>query len=147
MLPLGSIVNAIGRTIGDVTAFVVGQPDATIGRLTYLDCRYGVSRPNPIPVIEIGVSLYRTPDKAAARVASTVDDYTRHGATATRTTVQGVPATLLEGGSGAGYGPTVVLADAQRTVVVTLRAGAIAASQVREDLLALAALALDRTAG
>lgn len=145
LLPLGSIVNALGHKVPGRTAFVVGQPDSATGRVTYLNCRYGLSRKQPSPGVEIGVNLYRTAAKAAGRIQPTVDDYTQHGARAAQVQVEGLPATVLVGGAGAGYGPTIVLSAGQRTVVVTLRRAAVPAAGVVKDLVAVAALAVQRT--
>jgi hypothetical protein len=145
LLPLGSVIDTIGRTVGDGTAFVVGVPDPTIARVGYINCRYGVSKQSATAAIEIGVSLYRTAAKAQARLQPTIADYTAHAAEASEAEVEGQRATMLEGGVGAGYGPTVVLAVGQRTIAVSLRPGVIASSQVSSDLTKLAALAARRT--
>lgn len=146
LLPIGSVMDAIGGKVGAGTAFVEGTPDAAIGRLGYLNCRYGVSKRVPAPAIEIGVSLYKTAAKAAARLQPTIADFVQHGAHPSQTTVHGLPATLLQGGTGTGYGPTVVMSAGQRTIAVSLRAGAFPASAVTKDLTSLATLAADQTA-
>jgi hypothetical protein len=143
LMPLAAIVNAVGQKVGDKTVFVVGLPDNSIARVGYINCRYGGSEAQP--AIEIQVSLYRSDAKAAARIGPNTDDFTSHGAKATRTTVGGVPATLLIGGSGAGYAPTVVMALGQRTVAVTIQKGAVGGAKMTADLEALAALAAQRT--
>lgn len=145
MLPLPVIDNALNREVPGRTAFVVGVAEADIHRLGYVNCRYGLTSAQSAPAIEIGISLYRTAADAAARIPATVDDFLAHGSTDADTTVGGVPAHLLTGGSGAGYGPTVVLASGQRTLAVTLAAGA--SHDPRGDLATLAALALQRSAG
>jgi hypothetical protein len=142
LLSVGTIVNALGHDIGGKTAFVVGLPDATTGRISYLNCRYEVGPDAPTGRIEIGVSLYRTAAKAAARIDPTVEDYANHGATSTATSVDGRPAHLLLGGAGADYAPTVVLADGQRTVVVTVHGSTDPSS----ELVRLAKLADKQTA-
>jgi hypothetical protein len=147
LLPLGSIIDAIGRTVGDGTAYVVGVPDPTIDRVGYINCQYGVSKQAKTPAIEIGVSLYRTAAKAQARLQPTIEDYTQHAADASETEVEGQHATILTGGMGDDYGPTVVLAVGQRTIAVSLRPGAIAPADVSKDLTKLAALAARRTSG
>lgn len=145
MLPLPVVENALNRNVPGLTAFVVGVAEPDIHRLGYVNCRYGLATAQSPPAIEIGISLYRTAADAAARIPATVDDFTAHGATASDTTVSGAPAQLLTGGSGAGYGPTIVLASGQRTVAVTLAPSATRNS--RGDLTTLAALALQRSAG
>lgn len=145
LLPLPVVADALGHSVPGQTAFVVGVAEADIGRLSYLNCRYGLTGAQAPPKIEIGISLYRSADDAAQRIPATVDDFTAHGATAAAVTVDGVPGQLLLGGSGTGYGPTIVLASGQRTVAVTLAPNASA--DPRKDLTALAALALKRTGG
>lgn len=147
LLPLGTLVDALGHDLPGNTAFVVGVADPSIGRLGYINCRYGIAGRSGPAEIEIGVSLYRTADKAQARIEPTVADFTAHAAHATSTTVAGQPATLLEGGVGAGYGPTVVLATGQRTVAVSLRAGSVPTDHVTPELDTLATLATARTSG
>lgn len=136
-LSLGTMVNAVGHPLPGPTAFVVGQADPSIGRVTYLDCKYGISRAQG-PTIEVGVSLYRTAAQAARRVAATTRDFTDQGASATPTTVGQGPATLLIGATSKSYGPTLVLASGQRTVAVTLRQGTARPAPLLEKLGALA---------
>jgi hypothetical protein len=148
VLPTGAVIDALGRKVAGRTAFVIGVPDPTIGRVGYINCRYGVAKQSAAsPKIEIGVSLYRTAKKAAARLQPTIHDYTQHAAKAAKATVAGYPATVLTGGVGTGYGPTVVLALGQRTIAVSLRLDAFSASTVDHALIALAALAAHRTSG
>ncbi|MGH8862721.1 MAG: hypothetical protein ACRDVG_16060 [Jatrophihabitantaceae bacterium] len=144
LLMLGTIVDAVGHPVAGDTAFVVGAADPATGRVSYLNCRYGLTRAAPNGSIEIGVSLYRTAAEAAARIAPTIEDFTQRGATPKHTTVAGSPATQLTGGQGAGYGPTVVLAAGQRTVAVTV---ASSAADALGDLRRLTALAAQRTSG
>lgn len=143
LLPTPAIVNAIGQKVHGPTAFVVGLPDRSISRLGYINCRYGGSKTQP--AIEIQVSLYQSDAKAAARIRPNTDDFVGHGAKATRTTVGGVPATLLIGGSGAGYAPTIVMALGQRTIAVTVQKDAVKPAKLTHDLEALALLAAQRT--
>jgi hypothetical protein len=144
-LPLPAVITALGRGVPGLTAFVVGQPEADIGRLAYLNCRYGLPADGKgTPAIEIGVSLYKDNATAAARVPATVADYTAHGATATSTTVAGQQASVLTGGSGTGYtSPTIVVASGQRTVAVSIAEQ----DNATADLVKLATLALQNTGG
>lgn len=141
LLNLGTVVDALGHPVAGDTAFVVGTGDAATGRVSYLNCRYGVSKKAPDGTIEIGVSLYRSAARAAARIAPTVTDFEQHGAAAAKSTTGGLSITLLTGGRGAGYGPTAVLADGQRTIAVT------APGATATELQTLATLAARRTAG
>jgi hypothetical protein len=138
-LPADDVSHELGQKLHGATTFVVGQPDSSIGRMTYLNCRYGVSRAKG-PTVEVTVSLYRTGTQAAQRIESTEQDFTYHGADATRTTVAKRPATLLVGAHLLFYGPTIVLAHGQRTVAVTLRPGTAQPVPLLEKLGRLALL-------
>ncbi len=148
LLPPAAIDNALGHAVGGGTSFVVGKPEKDIGRIGYLNCRYGVpsgAAASAAPKVEIGVSLYRTAALAAARIPATVDDYAAHGASSTTTKVDGLSAKILTGGRGGGYtAPTLVAVDGQRTVAVTVNE--TAGSSATKDLIALAKLALTNTA-
>lgn len=144
-LPVTLVSSTIGQDLPGRTAFVVGKPDPSIHRVTYINCRYGLADPNATPTVEIQVSLYGTAGQAAARIAPTVTDYENNGATVQKATADRIPARILTGGTGAGYDTaTLVLAFGQRTVAVSL-SDQIASSKRVEDLTKLAALAVKRT--
>jgi hypothetical protein len=152
LLPAAAVDNALGRSLGGQTAFVVGLPEKNIGRLGYLNCRYGLpsgrtgSSATAVAQAEIGVSLYKDAQSAAARIPATVDAYVAHGATSRTTQIDGQQATILTGGVGVDYtAPTIVVASGQRTVAVSMheKAGA----RATKDLTALANLALTQTGG
>ena len=151
LLPAAAVDNALGRSLGGQTAFVVGLPEKDIGRLGYLNCQYGLpprsaSAGTAVAKAEIGVSLYKDSQSAAARIPATVDDYVAHGASSSTARVDGQQATILTGGTGADYAdPTIVVASGQRTVAVSMheKAGA----RANKDLAALANLALTQTGG
>ena len=141
-LPVSRVEDALNGPVTGRANFVVGLPDASIGRVSYFYCQYGMpSTRGGVAKIQIQITLYRTPKQAAARLAPTVADYTANGAHAQKVTIAGLPATLLLGGSGTGYGPTSVLIAGQRTIAVTLRPGVFPAAQVNHDLIALTTLA------
>jgi hypothetical protein len=151
LLTLYDVQRAAGYTIGGKTAFIVGIPDKTLGRLSYLNCRYGVPAAAPgrsaTPQIEINVALYSTPAQASKRAASTVSDYVANGATATQVTIVDVPGTILTGGLGAGYSvPLLVTSSGQRTVAVSLNKSGLSAAKRTQILSNLGALALTNTA-
>lgn len=150
-MPSSAVMATLGRNIAGETSFVVGTAEPDIGRIGYLNCRYGLPKnsatPDPTPMIEIGVSLYSTPDKASARIPATVEDYQAHGAQSSSATVAGHQATILTGGTGPGFtSPTIVLAADQRTVAVSLDPSATTADKRSADLVKLAEFALQRTA-
>lgn len=147
LLADGTVYSAIGiATLPGHDAFVVGQPEPDIGRLAYLNCRYGVTGTAQTPAIEIGVSLYASAAQATTRIGATVADYTAHGASESDVAVSGQPAKLLTGGVGDGYAvPLLVVADGQRTVAVGVAASVGTGAKAAHDATALAALALDRT--
>ena len=149
LLTLYDVQRAAGYTIGGKTAFIVGLPDKSIGRLSYLNCRYGVpaAPKRATPQIEITVALYNTPAQAEKRAGGTVSDYVANGATATQVTVGDVPGTILTGGLGAGYNvPLLVTSSGQRTVAVSLNKSGLSAAKRTQILSNLGALALTNTA-
>ena len=149
LLTLYDVQRAAGYTIGGKTAFIVGLPDKSIGRVSYLNCRYGVpaAPKGATPQIEITVALYSTPAQAEKRAAGTVSDYVANGATATQVTVGDVPGTILTGGLGAGYNvPLLVTSSGQRTVAVSLNKSGLTAAKRTQILSDLGALALTNTA-
>jgi hypothetical protein len=152
LLSLYDVQQAVGHRIPGKTAFVVGLPDKNIGRLGYLNCRYGIPAAAPgasaTPQIEIGVTLYDTPAQAQRRVTGTIQDYVANGATSAQVSLAGQPAVILTGGSGTGYTvPLLVAASGQRTVAVSLDDPATSAAQRTRILSALATLALNSTGG
>jgi hypothetical protein len=122
VLPPAAINRAVGEKLPGISQYAVGGPDPTIGRLTYIDCKYGVTHARG-PAVEITVSLYRSATDAANRVSQTIQDFGYHGATSSSTKVSGRAATLLLGADLQSYGPTVVVPVGLRTVAVTLRSG------------------------
>jgi hypothetical protein len=148
LLPQVDVEDTMGVRFAGKTAFVVGVPEKNIGRLGYLNCRYGISAgAGGAPDTEIGVSLYNTPQQAQTRLSGTIDDYRSHGATQSPATVSGVDGTLLVGGSGAGYDvPLLVVASGQRTVAVSVVDTLLAPSRRGAVMAKVAALALQRTA-
>jgi hypothetical protein len=151
LLPDTSIGAVIGGPpLAGVDAFIVGRPEPAIGRLAYLNCRYGVTGAGATAKakIEIGISLYSSADKAASRIAATVEDYTAHGASGQPTTVDGQSATMLTGGVGAGYAdPLLVVASGQRTVAVNVAPSVASGQKATDDAASLATLALKGTGG
>jgi hypothetical protein len=148
LLPLSVVEDALGHSVKGATAFVVGVAEKDIGRIGYLNCRYGLPAGAPTakatPTVEIGVSLYGTSAQAARRIPATVNDYTSHNATATQTTIGDITATVLTNGVGAGYtAPTIVAAAGQRTIAISIAAGAT--PNPAKDLSVLATLALENT--
>jgi hypothetical protein len=138
---LATVEKAIGSRLRGTTAYSVGRGDPTIGRLMYINCKYGVSRAKGA-FIEISVSLYRSVGAAADRVTGTIQDFTSHGATSSGTKVAGRDATLLLGANMLAYGPTVVVHAGLRTIAVTLRGDT---KNPTPTLRQVAALAVNRT--
>jgi len=145
LLPLNTIDTALGRPVIGKTAFIVGIAEPNIGRLTYLNCRYGLAAPArgkpAVAMVEIGISLYNSSAQATRRVQGTIEDFGSHGATPNDATVGQLPATILLGYS---Y-PTLVLAAGARTVAVTV-VPALVGTGRDKALAALAKIAVDATA-
>ena len=129
LLPVTVVDEALGRPVIGNTSFIRGVAEPNIGRLTYLNCRYGIpkavkGKPAPVAQLEIGISLYKSVAQAASRLQGTIDDYRSHGASPQAVTVGDVQATVLTG-----YGqPTLVAADGPRTVAITIDAKLIASA-------------------
>ncbi|MEO7259986.1 MAG: hypothetical protein ABI047_01775 [Jatrophihabitantaceae bacterium] len=146
LLPIGGVNIALRRTVIGRTAFVLGVAEPDIGRLTYLNCRYGLSapvkgKPAPVPQVEIGVSLYDSAAQAARRVQATIENYRINGAGDRPARVGSVQGTMLSG-----YGlPTLVVAAGPRTVAVTVTPKLLTAGSTAE-LASLAKAVLDATA-
>lgn len=146
LLPTGRVNIALHRVVSGKTSFILGVPEADIGRLTYLNCRYGVpavvkGKPAADPLVEVGISLYNSAAQAARRVAGTADDYQNHGASQSSTKVGPYRATVLRG-----YGnPTLVVAAGVRSIAVTVDPRLIPKSPAI-GLASLAKAALDATA-
>lgn len=146
LLPTGRVNIALHRVVSGKTAFILGVAEADIGRLTYLNCRYGVpaaakGKPAGDPLVEVGISLYNSAAQAARRVDGTVEDYRSHGARDSSTKVGQYWATVLSG-----YGnPTLVVAAGVRSIAVTVDARLIPKSPAT-GLASLAKAALDATA-
>lgn len=152
LLSLYDVQRAVGQRISGTTAFIVGLPDKNIGRLTYLNCRYGIpatpSGVTAIPQIEIGVALYSSSAQAERRATGTIEDYVANGATSTQVSVAGHPGVILTGGSGSGYSiPLLVASSGQRTVAVSIHQAGLSAAERTRILSALAELALTGTGG
>lgn len=147
LLPVSAVDDALARPVIGQTAFILGIAEPNIGRLTYLNCRYGLAakvkgKPAPVPLVEIGVSLYSSAAQATRRVQGTVEDYRTHGATQQNAAVGPNPAIIL-----LGYGaPTILASAGPRTVAITVAAKLITSAPT-SALVALAKLALDATAG
>ncbi len=121
LLSVSTVDEALGRPVIGQTAFVLGIAEPNIGRLTYLNCRYGIpkavkGKPAPTAQLEIGVSLYKSIAQAQTRVQGTIEDYKNNGAHSATIPVGDGNATFLTG-----YGlPTLVIASGPRTVAITI---------------------------
>lgn len=146
LLPVNTVDEALGRPVIGKTAFVLGIAEPNIGRLTYLNCRYGIAaavkgKPAPVPQVEIGISLYNSVAQAGRRVQGTIEDYRSHAASQQDAAVGQYSGTILLGYGG----PTIVVAAGPRTVAVTVDSKLISAAPT-SALVALAKAALDATA-
>lgn len=146
LLPIGTVNIALRRIVAGSTAFVLGVAEPDIGRLTYLNCRYGLAapvkgKPAPVPLVEVGISLYQSGAQANRRIQATIEYYRAHGATDRAIRVGSGQGTLLTG-----FGlPTVAAAAGPRTVAVTVSPKLLAPRSTAE-LAALAKAALDASA-
>lgn len=149
VMPLLDLQDALDVDIAGKTSFVVGLPDRGIGRLAYINCRYGlVGGATAVPKVEIGVSLYNSPAQATKRLNGTIGDYVDHGATQTPITVSGHDGSILAGSSAKGYDvPLLVVASGQRTVAVSVISRLVPTSARSQRLGKIAGLVVDRSGG
>ena len=132
-----AVEKAYGTKLRGTIAYEIGRGDPTIGRLMYINCKYGVS-PAKGASVEITVSLYRSTSSAGDRVRGTIQDFISHGASSSGTTVNQRPATLLLGANMLSYGPTLVFHAGLRTIAVTLRGDTSKPTPILERIAALA---------
>lgn len=140
--------NAIGRPLVGRTLFIVGIPEANIGRIAYLNCKYGITalrgKKGTVTTtkLEIGLSLYGTAQQASGRLSGTIDDYRGNGATSTSVAIGPVAGTIL-----LGYGaPTLVASVGPRTVAVTIAPTFLPPAARNKALVDAANIALTATA-
>lgn len=136
VLPISALEQVMGVPVIGKTEFVVGVPEPSIDRISYLNCRYGLGdkvegAPDPVPQVEVGVSAYGSPASAAARVQGTIEAYRGQGATQSSVPVGGESGTVLIG-SGE---PTLVVASGNKTVAVTVISALLPAGK-RDAILA-----------
>jgi hypothetical protein len=148
VMPLLDLQDALDVDIAGKTSFVVGLPDRGIGRLAYINCRYGlVGGATAVPKVEIGVSLYNSAAQAAKRLSGTIADYVDHGATRTPITVSGHGGSILVG-SARGYDvPLLVVASGQRTIAISVISRLVPTSARSERLGKIGGLVVDRSGG
>ncbi len=148
VMPLLDLQDALDVDIAGKTSFVVGLPDRGIGRLAYINCRYGlVGGTTAVPKVEIGVSLYNSAAQAAKRLNGTIADYVDHGATRTPITVSGHDGSILVG-SAPGYDiPLLVVASGQRTIAISVISRLVPTSARSERLGKIGGLVVDRSGG
>lgn len=147
LLPQIDVEDAVGVRLGSRTSFVVGTPEKNIGRLAYINCRYGADAKGNSPKVEIGVSLYTSPGQAERRAQGTIEDYREHGAQTSAVAVAGQNGTLLVSSQHDYNVPLLVLTSGQRTVAVSVEPGVVPAARRDAAMSKVAALALARTAG
>jgi hypothetical protein len=140
--------DALGVQLLGKTAFVVGVAEPGIGRLGYLNCRYGIGTGvAAAPQVEVGVSLYKSPAQATRRAAGTAADYRDHGATETAVKVSGHDGAIFVG-TAPGYDiPLLVVTSGQRTVAVSVVNRLAPPGKRSAVMTKLAALAIERTGG
>ena len=147
LLPLSLVTDALQRPVVGRTSSIVGVAEPNIGRLAYLNCKYGIATTlvNKKPVtttgVEIGLSLYSSADRAAKRVQATVDYYLSLGASPHPIGV-GQNAGQLMLGVG---DPLIVVAAGPRTAAISVTAKILGAGTAKE-MASLANAVLGATA-
>jgi len=126
LVPFGDLDKALGKPLFGETVYIKGQAQPAIHRTGRVTCRYGIRRnpqgkPRPA-LLEIGVSGYTDAESATKRVQATVSASRSSGASTAEVTVDGTPGfVLINHGES-----TLVFAQGNRTVAVTLGPGVVA---------------------
>ena len=146
MLSPTTVDMIVGQPVIGRSSFVIGAPDPTINRISYINCRFGITaavgQPED-PQVEVGVSAYASVASAAARVTGTVDGCRGSGGASASVAVQtGVTGTVL---TGCGT-TTLVAANGNRTVAVSVLEPLLGAKR-DAVLTGLAAKAFNATGG
>lgn len=147
LLPLSLVTDALQRPVVGRTSSIVGVAEPNIGRLAYLNCKYGITtatvkkKPVTTTGVEIGLSLYSTAQQAAKRVQATVDYYLSLGASAHPIRVgQNAGQIML------GVGDTlIVVAAGPRTAAISVTAKILGAG-IAAELASLANAVFGATA-
>jgi hypothetical protein len=151
ILPLDQVETALGKPVVGHTAFVVNIPDAKIGLVARVNCRYGIGTSVkkgtrtivPPPKVEVSVSLYSTDKQAADRVAGTVAVWRDNGARQIDVLVGPDDGTLL-----IGYGePLLVVAHGQRTAAVSVQGTLLVGKDIGAVTGKIAATAITNSGG
>ncbi|MDR1999317.1 MAG: hypothetical protein LBQ06_05165 [Frankiaceae bacterium] len=148
ILPVSAIDQVIGTQLRGSTSFIVGEPDPSIDRISYLNCQYAIpdpvaGQPPPTAQIEVGLSAYGSSASAQARVQGTIEAYREQGSTSTPVAVGQLSGTELLGGGD----PTLVVASGNKTVAVTVAAALVTDASRDAILSGLAQRALTGLGG
>jgi hypothetical protein len=141
------VAHALGRAPGGTDTYVRAAPLPQIGRTGRVTCGFGVQA-NPDgsktpPVVEASLMTYTDVATAGRRVDAGVQADKAAGAKVSQVTVSGRPANVDVAANGAA---TLLVADGNRTVVITLAANAVPADKAQDVLTALAGTILTNAA-
>lgn len=142
LLPVTELDAALGTGLPGSVSYVRGEPIAGIGRTDRITCGYGIvigedASPLP-PLLEISVASYTDDAAAADRIGVTTVDRQSAGDRVEDTEVEGLPAVLLTGVTGA----TLVFADGPWTYSLTLLTAVLPPEQVPSALAGVATAVL-----
>lgn len=135
--------------VGD-TSYGNYAPLPNIGRTGRVTCGFGIAvdqkgNPGP-PVVTVSVITYDTASRAASRVAAEVTGTVAKGASEERGLVNGHPATVLLAPAAAASGDTeLVMADGDRTFVITIPVSKLSGSGAVNVLTKIAAVVYQHT--
>ncbi|MBS2966181.1 hypothetical protein KGA66_24255 [Actinocrinis puniceicyclus] len=161
------LTGAFGAPLVGDTSYGSYAPLPTIGRTGRVTCGYGISvdqhgNAGP-PAVSVSVITYDMASRAVARVAAQVRDGVAKGASARQVLVDGHPASVLAqpaasgtasfpaaGASATASPPTaadteLVMADGNRTFVITIPVAKLSAADAASVLTNLAVLVYQRT--
>lgn len=148
ILPVTAVDRAVGAPVLGKTAFIVNEPDASVGQVERVNCRYGLrpaaaGKKAPPARVEVSVSLYASNSLAIKRIDATEEEWRQNGATPHAVKVARSGGIVLTG-----FGnPLLVVAAGPRTVAVNIAPDVTKTANQDKVLTALAAAALSGAGG
>jgi hypothetical protein len=141
------VAHALGKAPGGTDTFVRAAPLPQIGRTGRVTCGFGVQA-NPDgsktpPAVEASLMTYTDTAAAGRRVDAAVQSDKAAGAKVSQVTVSGRPASVDVATNGAA---TLLLADGNRTIVITLAPNAVPPDKAQAVLTTLAGTILANAA-
>lgn len=138
LVSFATVLDALSVPLEGDPSYVYAGPLADSGRTGRVTCSYGGSPDGGPPVLSVTVNGYLDAQTAGDRLDATVGQARSAGQSVASLDLDGRPGVLLVDSEDTSY----VIADAERTLVVTLRTGVVPEPATRVVLLAVAGAAL-----